>query len=269
MGFVLSGFADEISPDLEVQTSVLARLRVPGLDLRGVDGRNVLDLSDLDLKRVVDSCAKKGLHVQAIASPVNKVKLEPGALERESAKLRLAIGAAKVCGTRRIRIFSPETSDANAALDWMREHVKMAQEADVMLIHENDAKFWGAYPDDAKRLMEEIQSPHLRFAFDFANTVLLGYRPLKNWFPWIVPYLDTLHIKDAIQSAGSVVVAGRGEGQIKETLEFLLSQGWSGPLTLEPHLSAVGPFGGFSGESLFEEAVNGLREILGEVGIAC
>ncbi len=74
--FSLSAFADEISPDLDVQVATLEKLRVPGLDLRSVDGVNVLDLSLDDLQRVHDKCGERGLHVQAIGSPVNKVAFQ-------------------------------------------------------------------------------------------------------------------------------------------------------------------------------------------------
>ena len=73
MAFPLSAFADEISPDLDVQIATLKRLDVPGLDLRSVRGKNVLNLTDAELDEVAEQCAANGLHVQAIGSPVNKV----------------------------------------------------------------------------------------------------------------------------------------------------------------------------------------------------
>jgi sugar phosphate isomerase/epimerase len=135
------------------------------------------------------------------------------------------------------------------------------------LILENDDRYWNAFPETAKKMFDTLGGPSFRAAFDFANTVLIGYRPMKDWFPWLLPHLDTLHIKDAIQSERRVVPAGQGDAQIEETLRWLVEQGWSGPLTLEPHLSAAGPFGGFSGPQLFEEATNALRQVLGRVGV--
>ena len=73
------------------------------------------------------------------------------------------------------------------------------------------------------------------------------------------------HIKDA--KDGNVVVAGAGDGQIEETLTFLKQQGWSGPLTLEPHLGSVGHYGGYSGAQLFTEAANALRSVMAKAGV--
>ena len=56
---------------------------------------------------------------------------------------------------------------------------------------------------------------------------------------------------------------------MRETLEFLIEQGWKGTLTLEPHLKAGGPYGGTSGPELFEVAVNSLRKVVKEAGGDC
>ncbi len=122
------------------------------------------------------------------------------------------------------------------------------------------------HPKNAKRLMEKIGGAHFRFAYDFANTVLQGYRTMSDWFPWIIPYIDTLHIKDAIEADHKIVPAGEGEGQLLEAFNALIAYGWTGPLTIEPHLAAAGPRGGFSGEQLFEVAVVALRNVAGQAG---
>ena len=270
MSFPLSAFADEISPHLDQQIATLARLGVPGLDLRSVEGVNVLDLTDAQLEEVAQKCADRGLHVQAIGSPVNKVPFSGANQIQELAKLERAIHAADKTGTKLIRIFSPEVPQADfdhawmAVEAWMAEQIFVAEQAGVTLLHENDATYYGAYPKGAKRLFERFGSPTFRAAFDFANTVLIGYRAMEDWFPWILPHLHTLHIKDAIEAEKKVVPAGEGDGQMVETIRWLIEQGWSGPMTIEPHLSSAGKFGGFSGEQLFEEAVAALHRVLEE-----
>jgi sugar phosphate isomerase/epimerase len=265
-GYHLSGFADEISPNLDEQTDTLRTLGIAGLDLRSVGGVNVLDLSDADLDRVKEACSARGLHVQAVGSPVNKVKYSPDARQNEDRKLARAIEIAHYLGVEKIRVFSPEQGDATDAeiMDWMRRHVRMATEAGVVLLHENDGVFWGAYPEHSKLLLKELGGPSLRAAFDFANAVLIGLRPMRDWFPWILPYLDTLHVKDAVEATRSIVPAGRGDGEMLETFRLLAREGWQGTLTLEPHLSAAGAFGGFSGGQLFGEATRALRHLLDE-----
>ncbi|MDR3690655.1 MAG: TIM barrel protein [Fimbriimonas sp.] len=271
--FTLSAFADEISPDLKVQVETLERLGVSGLDLRSVDGVNVLDLSQDDLQRVHDMCGERGLHVQAIGSPVNKVQFDLLNEAREYDRLKKAIRAAHRVNVKRVRIFTPMVPDqlhdqmAEKVIAWMFAQKRLAEGEGIVLIHENDDRYWAAHPTNAKRLMEEIGGENFRFAYDFANTVLQGYRTMKDWFPWIIPYIDTLHIKDAIEESHQIVPAGEGEGQLLEGIEALVEAGWQGPLTIEPHLAAAGPFGGFSGVDLFEVAVNALRGIAAKAGV--
>jgi 3-dehydroshikimate dehydratase len=146
----------------------------------------------------------------------------------------------------------------------MAEQIYLAEQAGITLIHENDGTFYGAFPHGAQRLFERFGGDTFKAAFDFANTVLIGYRPMRDWFPWLLPHLHTLHIKDAIEVGKKIVPAGEGEGEMVETLRWLKEQGWSGPLTIEPHLASAGKFGGFSGEQLFEEAVKALRKVVAE-----
>lgn len=267
MAFEITAFADEIAPDLATQLRVLKANRVTGLDLRSVDGKNVLRLSDAEVDAVGTAVAEAGLKVQCVGSPVNKVALTPEAEREEGEKLARAIEVAKRLGVRRIRIFTPESGDDDAVVTWMERQLTQAQAADVLLLVENDAKFWSAYPQNAKRLFRELAGTNLMAAFDFANAHLLG-TTVEEWFPWIVPYLDTLHIKDArIDESGNgkVVPAGEGDAGLGIVLKALWDDHWSGPLTLEPHLAVAGAAGGFSGEELFNQAANALYSLLAEL----
>jgi sugar phosphate isomerase/epimerase len=268
MRYFLSAFADEISPELDVQLATLKQMSVGGLDLRSVRGKNVLDLSDEEVLEVRRRCEAEGVLPQAVGSPVNKVELTDRNRETELGRLERAIKVAKLLGIARIRIFSPEAPEGTdpwgEVSAWMCEQVEMAEDNDILLLHENDGRFYGAYPKNAERLMSEFGGKNFKAAFDFANTVLLGYLPWDDWFPWILPHLDTLHIKDARD--GKIVPAGEGDGQMERSFRWLIEQGWEGTMTLEPHLQVGGPYGGYTGEELFGTAVNALRQTLAAAG---
>ena len=260
MAFEITAFADEIAPDLATQIRVLKANRVTGVDLRSVDGKNVLALSDEEVDAVGRAVTEAGLHIQCIGSPVNKVRLKD--TQGEEGKLARAIEVALRLNVRRIRVFTPESDDGDATIAWMERQLELAQAANVLLLVENDAKYWSAYPQNAKRLFRELAGNNLMAAFDFANAHLLG-TTVEEWFPWIVPFLDTLHIKDV--KDGQVVPAGQGDAGVGIVLKALWDDHWSGPLTLEPHLAAAGAFGGFSGEQLFGEAANALYSLLADL----
>lgn len=260
----ITGFADEISPDLDEQLDLLVKLKFDGLDLRSAFGKNVSELSGGELDDVRTRTEAAGLRVHAIGSPVNKVPMSVEHEAEQMRKLDRCIEAAIRCGTKRVRIFTPETDDWAGVRAWVRPQVRLAEQAGILLLHENDGRYFGAFPSRAQLLFKEFAGAHFKAVFDFANTVLLGCRPMKDWFPWLLPYLDTLHIKDAIEAEGRIVSAGEGDGEMLETLRFLKGEGWSGPLTLEPHASIAGPAGGFSGAESFTAAAEALRGVLAQ-----
>lgn len=264
--FPVSAFGDEAGPSVDEQVEALVKTQIGGLDVRSVNGVNVLDLSESALEAVRTKCDSRGRRVQAVGSPVNKVPLGGDTHAAEVKKLRTAVEAATRLQTSRIRIFTPEVARGHedeawpAVRDLVAEMIDIAKGSGIVLIHENDGSYFGAYPENAKRLFGELGGPNFKAAFDFANTVLIGYRPMSDWFPWLLPHLDTLHIKDAIETTGEIVPAGKGDGQVVETLRWLILERWHGPLTSEPHLKAAGPRGGFSGPELFEVAAGALRD---------
>lgn len=262
MSWKITLFADECDPSFAAQAAFISDNGLDGLDLRNANGRNVVDLTEDDLSEI----ERSRLPIQSIGSPINKLDLDWTKHSQEVAKLARCIEIARRLDAERIRIFTPIAGSWNDIQQWMAPMVELGESEGVVLIHENDARFYGAYPDGSRRLLERFGSANFRAAFDFANTVLIGFRPMQDWFPWIVPFLDTLHIKDAVESEQRVVPAGEGDGQILEVLTYLKSNSWDGTLTLEPHLEVAGPFGGFSGEDRCQLAHRALLGLLDRLG---
>lgn len=276
----VTGFGDEISPDLDVQLAAMRRLGVGGLDLRSAFGKNVLQLSDSEADKVGDACRRLGISIQTISSPVNKVRYSPAARAEELRKLGRAIDLAARLNIRKIRIFSPETPDGEGYLaadksapsrdplwpevrGWMAEQIAFAKSRGAILLHENDGHFFGAMPNNARLLLEELGDANaFRAIYDFGNAVLIGCQTMRDWFPWLLPHLDTLHLKDAILAERRFVPAGEGDGECEACFAALHEFGWNGPLTLEPHAQVAGPSGGFSGEQAFEHSIAALRSAL-------
>ena len=262
MPWKITLFADECDPSFARQAAFIQTRGIEGLDLRTCNGRNVIDFTEEDLYEI----ERSRIPVQCIGSPVNKLELEWTKHAAEMAKLVRSIEIAKRLDVERVRIFSPVSASWQDVQQWMAPMVELGESEGIVLLHENDARFYGAYPDGSHRLFDRFGSPLFRAAFDFSNTVLIGFRPMADWFPWLLPHLDTLHIKDAIEAEQRVVPAGEGDGQIEEVLMFLKGKHWDGTLSLEPHLEMAGPFGGFSGEERCAVAHEALLEILERVG---
>lgn len=267
-----SAFADEAGPSLDEQIQALVDNQIGGIDVRSLEGKNVLDLSDAQYQELKRRATDAGLRVQCVGSPVNKVTHTDGYPAQELAKFEKAVHAAHQMGTRAIRIFTPEINDVplaeatEIAVRWLQPMIDLATREDLIILHENDAKFFGYRPEQTRALADTLAGPHFQFAFDFSNAVLEGFPANDDWFPMLTPHLHTLHIKDAIREPRAVVPAGEGEGNIVPTLRQLLAAGWSGPLTLEPHLAHAGRFGGFSGREKFDLAAQAMRKVAEEAG---
>ena len=113
-----------------------------------------------------------------------------------------------------------------------------------------------------------MASPALRATFDPANFVQCGVRPFSDAYALLRPYLVYLQVKDARASAGEVVPAGQGDGELRETLAALRDSGFAGFMSLEPHLAQAGRFGGFSGPEGFHRAAQALKFLLKEASIS-
>ena len=73
--FILSAFADEASPVFTEQLEALKRHNIPLLEIRGVDGKNVMELSDEELAVVREKMDAYGISLSAVGSPMGKISI--------------------------------------------------------------------------------------------------------------------------------------------------------------------------------------------------
>lgn len=92
-------------------------------------------------------------------------------------------------------------------------------------------------------------------------------RPFTEGYAGIRPHLEYVQIKDARFADGEVSAAGRGDGELVETIRALRAEGFDGFFSLEPHLSQAHSLGGFSGPDLFTEAWQAFTDLLKSEGI--
>src|SRR5947209_8303612 len=273
--FILSAFADEISPDPQQQIDVLSQCGIQHIELRSIHKTNVLDLTDLQVREFKSLLDKHGFRLSAIGSPIGKVKIdEPFAPHLQ--RFRRAIELCKVFGAGNIRIFSyylPEHGDwdnwRRDVMDRMWEKIKLAQQAGVRLVHENEHRIYGDDPERVKDLMEtvleQVDGPYFGAVYDPANYVFCGYDPWKGWQltkQWTVH----LHIKDWVHGEPHGRLAGEGHGRIPEVMAEVVQMKYDGYATLEPHLKSGGPTGRVTGPELFPKAAAAYKRVLDQVG---
>ena len=272
MTVTLSGFADEISADLDEQLSVLAALSIGHLELRSAWSVNVADLDDAQVARIRRALAGAGVAVSAIGSPIGKIDVD-APLAPELDRLRRIADIAGALGTSLVRVFSfflpagrPPGEFRGQVIDRMAALAAVAGERGLVLAHENEKEIYGDVPQRCVELITAVGSPALQATFDAANFVQCGVAPHTDAYPLIAPYLVYLQVKDALAGTGEVVPAGQGDGQVRDTLAALAEAGFAGFMSLEPHLAVTGRFGGFSGPEDFTRAADALKGLLAQVG---
>jgi sugar phosphate isomerase/epimerase len=271
--WTLTGFADEISPELEEQLETLAQESMGYMELRSVWNTNVLDLSDDELNRVKSATAERGIRISSIGSPIGKVPVTD-TFGPHLERFRRALRAADVVEAPYVRVFSffiPEGQEPGhyreEVIDRMGIMAGEARDSGVTLLHENEKEIYGDVPSRCLDILAGVDSPALRAAWDAANFVQCGVRPYREGYAALRPYVEYMHVKDALSGSDRVVTAGEGDGQLPETLSALRASGFDGFFSLEPHLASAGTYSGFSGPVLFRKAAGAFKDLLRRQGI--
>jgi sugar phosphate isomerase/epimerase len=266
--WTLSGFADEISPDLDVQCATLDDLSVGHVEFRSVWNTNVLDLDDDQLARASKTLEAHRIQTSSIGSPIGKIAIGED-LEPHLVRFQRALHVAETLRAPYIRLFSffiPTGSQPARHRDQVLKRMTVLTQAarghDVVLLHENEKEIYGDIPERCLDLVESIGCDQLRLAWDPANFVQCGVRPFTDGYAMLRRYVEYIHVKDALMTSGRNVPAGEGDGEFPETLRALEADGFDGFFSLEPHLVSSAWSGGFSGVELFIRATRAFTGML-------
>lgn len=267
----ISAFADEISDDLTTQLDVLQAARVGYIELRGVWGKNVMALTDDEVREVRARAAERGIGFSAVGSPLGKYPIDAD-LQPQVDGVRRALEIAQLLGAPYIRMFSfwmPPGEDPAAyrqqVIDHLGAMLRAAEGSRVTLAHENEKGIYGDTGARCLDLYEALSGAGLAAAFDFANFVQCDQRPYADCWPQLRPYVRYFHIKDALLGSGQVVPAGQGDGDVARILREAFAAGFDDFLTLEPHLSLAEASYGRTTPDLFHTAAAALHAILEDV----
>ena len=240
-------FADEACPQIDGQIDALLRNGLDGLEVRGVDGMNISDITLDKAREVKSKLDALGLSVFSVGSPIGKIGIGDD-FETHLDKFKHTLELANILGASNMRIFSFYIDgDAAEYTDKVLERMnKLAEESrgsGVTLCHENEKGIFGDIPERCVIIHENI--PAIKAVFDPANFVQCGvdtldaYAKLKN-------YVKYMHVKDS-RLDGSIVPAGCGDGNVPAIVTDLIENGKTS-FTLEPHLAVFEGLAGLERE---------------------
>lgn len=256
---IISGFTDEVSDDLVLQIKALKKLGWSNIDLRTVDGKNVSQLSDQEFDRVHHQLQNSGIDIACFCSTVaNWGRDASRDLELDLLEMKTSIRHMKKAGVRFIRIMSykidrPVTLGSpveSTILGNIKRIVQLAEDNDIVCVHENCETWGGQSFEHSLRLIEEIDSPALQLVFDTGNPVAMqdvrgsepySYQDPLKFLQKVKDHVVYLHIKDAQWLNGTLhyTFPGKGAGKVREILSFINENTMEIPISIEPHVAVV------------------------------
>jgi L-ribulose-5-phosphate 3-epimerase len=260
----LAAISDEFSSDLGVALPAIARAGITHLELRVVNGRNILQLTDVELREVMNEIAAHGMTVIGIASPLFKWDI-PGGPATDPRFQQDVFGAsythadlpalqqrafevARQTGARLIRVFSywrtvnPEACRSRIA-DTLHAIAVEAARHDILIGLENEFACNVATGAELAQTLDDVPHPHLVAIWDPANAFLLGERAYPDGYTRLPPArLGHVHAKDCTVDQGRANWGPIGEMGVdwKGQIAALRRDGYAGAISLETHWSGPG-----------------------------
>jgi L-ribulose-5-phosphate 3-epimerase len=255
----IAAITDEFSPRLSEAIPVMKEIGMTSAELRVVDGKNILDLSDDELKRAKETLAAAGLPVISIASPLLKCVL-PNAPELDSRfqhdvfaskhtfedqpqLSERAIKVAKFFGAPIVRVFSywrtvePKAcfEEIAAALDRFATQAAI-ENLKVGLENEHACNVGTA--SEAAEVLKAVNRENLGLVWDPANALVAGENPFPDGYS-LLPKKRILHVhaKDCHMEGNTPVWGPLGTRSVrwKEQIAALLKDKYTGYISLETH----------------------------------
>ena len=251
---------DEFSPDsLDRALGGMAELGMTFAELRVVNGKNIIDLSDAEIDGVRSRVEARGMRVLSIASPVLKCTLPDAppiaahiqqdmfssafGFDDQPRLTRRAFEIAERTGAGIVRVFSYwRTIDPDACFDRvasaLRDLADQAAQRGVIIGIENEHACNIATGAETARLLAAVDHPALQVIWDPANAFVAGEKAFPDGYEDLpVSRIAHVHAKDCTV-AGHVPTWGPlGEMDIDwhGQLAALARDGYRGTISLETH----------------------------------
>jgi len=269
---------DEVSPSLDEGLAFAREEGIGTVDLRVIDGRNVLALSRDELADAARRVRAAGLIVSCVCTPLLKWSPPGKAAQAQGDQFGFELGdraprdvygqafaAAEILGARNLRVFSYLAYD-DYRVDDLRgpvdELLALAEKFDMKLHVENEGVCNIAGFAELEALVTAYRHPRLRALPDIANAYRKSRPPSAADLARLLPFADMLHIKDYANAAHRFVAIGEGDIPLATLLAATLPTR-EAPLTLtsETH-AALEPV------ATTRRSVSGLRRMVDSIGLA-
>ena len=238
--FIFSAFADEIDANFDKQIEGLKALNIGLIELRGVDGKSFIELTDEEVKVVKEKLVSNGIGISALGTPIGKINVD-GNFEAHKKLLTRIMDIGDMLGCKVLRMFSFYPAENMAddefkkiAFEYIGELLDMADARGFILCHENEKDIFGYSPERELELMQYFGG-RLKAVLDPGNFSFC-FQDASKGYPLLKDYIHYFHIKDADET-GAIVPPGKGIACLEDILKAVnADRDGEVILTMEPHL---------------------------------
>lgn len=247
--FTITGFADEIASELDLQIKGLKENGISHIEVRGINGTNVSEMTIEQAEKYKNVLRENGIQVSSIGSPIGKIDIETS-FEEHLKLFKHVLDLAMAFESPFVRMFSffiPEGKKADdyyeEVISRWRRFLEVAKDyPQITLLHENEKDIYGDTPERCLKLLNDLNSSQVKAAFDPANFVQCDVEVYPRAYELLKEHIGYMHIKDARFEDHKVTPAGLGDGNVELVLQALAGIGFEGFASLEPHLSIFDGF---------------------------
>ena len=252
--FIFSAFSDEIDSDFDNQIQAVKALGIDMIELRGVNGKSFIELTDDEVDEVKQKLDANGITLSALGTPIGKMYLDSDFSYHKSLLFRIMdIGDKLGCKVLRMFSFYPADNMSDddfrsTVFEYVEELLDIAESRGFILCHENEKDIFGYSPERELELLEHFGG-RLKAVLDPGNFSFC-FEDASKGYPLLKDYIHYFHIKDADET-GAIVPPGKGVAGLEEILRAVNNdRDGDVILTMEPHLMN---FTGLSGLSKLDD----------------
>ncbi len=257
----LSGFADEAGPDLATQIKATKELGWNLISARGIDGKNIHDLSEEAFSNAVSLLEENEIQIAEFGSLLGSWA------KTIHSDFDITLGEVERCITRmkrlnvsivRVMSYAQETwgeeQYEQERFRRLREIQNRFTDAGLTVAHENCMNWGGLSVQHTLRLLEEV--PGMKLIFDTGNPTFQKDRSNPNAdgsFPWqdsleffetVREHIIHVHVKDCTHPAiegeePGYTMPGEGLSHVPAIMSRLVETGYNGVIAIEPHVATV------------------------------
>ncbi len=248
------------------------RIEMRGVEVPGFTKGNFHDIPDAAFDLAVRDLEAARIQVHCFGSTImNWAKTVDTPWDVTVAEVNRCIPRMKRLGTPFVRIMSLKPADEayqtpRIVFDRVSEVTRRFLDEGLTPVHENCMNHGGMSWQHALELIDKC--PGLKWVFDTANPVFNADRskpkPWPQQDPWefwehVRDHVVHLHVKDAIWNPAKKDAdyhwPGEGEGRVRDILNDAKARGYSGGVSIEPHMVVV--FHDAASKSTSEDAARG------------